>query len=148
MENQDKKQAEEILAEIYRNAQLALQSIADILPQVDDEKTKEELHLEHEEYEKFSARAAKIAKDREIELKEPNMFKKAMMWGSIKMSTLTDNSRSHVADMMLQGTVMGISALRTSAGQTYKDASDEIVALLQEMIEAEERFEKTWKEYL
>ena len=34
--NQDKKQAEEILAEIYRNAQLALQSIADILPQVDD----------------------------------------------------------------------------------------------------------------
>ena len=75
-------------------------------------------------------------------------MKKAMMWGSIKMSTLTDNSRSHVADMMLQGTVMGISALRTSAGQTYKDASDEIVALLQEMIEAEERFEKTWKEYL
>ena len=148
MENQDKKQAEEILAEIYRNAQLALQSIADILPQVEDEKVKEELHLEHEEYEKFSARAAKIAKDREIELKEPNMFKKAMMWGSIKMSTLTDNSRSHVADMMLQGTVMGISALRTSAGQTYKDASDEIVALLQEMIEAEERFEKTWKEYL
>ena len=148
MENQDKKQAEEILAEIYRNAQLALQSIADILPQVDDEKVKEELHLEHEEYEKFSARAAQIAKDRGIELKEPNMFKKAMMWGSIKMSTLTDNSRSHVADMMLQGTVMGISALRTSAGDTYKDASDEIVALLHEMIEAEERFEKTWKEYL
>lgn len=148
MENQDKKQAEEILAEIYRNAQLALQSIADILPQVDDEQVKEELHLEHEEYEKFSARAAKIAKDRDIELKEPNMFKKAMMWGSIKMSTLTDNSRSHVADMMLQGTVMGISALRSSAGETYKGASDEIMALLHEMIEAEERFEKKWKEYL
>ena len=148
MENQDKKQSEEILAEIYRNAQLALQSIADILPQVDDEKVKEELLLEHEEYEKFSARAAKIAKDRGIELKEPNIFKKAMMWGSIKMSTLTDNSRSHVADMMLQGTVMGISALRTSAGDTYKDASDEIMALLHEMIEVEERFEKTWKEYL
>ena len=148
MENQDKNVSEEILAEIYRNAQLALQSIADILPQVDDEKVKEELLLEHEEYEKFSARAAKIAKDRGIELKEPNIFKKAMMWGSIKMSTLTDNSRSHVADMMLQGTVMGISALRTSAGDTYKDASDEIMALLHEMIEVEERFEKTWKEYL
>ena len=148
MENQDKKQSEEILAEIYRNAQLALQSIADILPQVDDEKTKEELHYQYEEYEKFSARAAKIAKDRDIELKEPNMFKKAMMWGSIKMNTLTDNSRSHIAEMMLQGTVMGISALRSSAGDTYKGASDEIMTLLKEMIEAEERFEKKWKEFL
>lgn len=148
MEKQDKKQSEEILAEIYRNAQLALQSIADILPQVEDEKVKEELLFEHEEYEKFSARAAQIAKDRDIELKEPNVFKKAMMWSSIKMSTLTDNSRAHIADMMLQGTVMGISALRTSAGETYQDASDEIISLLQEMIEAEERFEKTWKEYL
>ena len=148
MEKQDKKQSEEILAEIYRNAQLALQSIADIMPQVDDQKVKEELAAQHEEYEKFSARAAKIAKDRGIELKEPNMFKKAMMWGSIKMNTLTDNSRSHIADMMLQGTVMGISALRTSAGETYQGASDEITALLDEMIKAEEQFEKKWKEYL
>ena len=100
MENQERKQTEEILAEIYRNTQLALQSIADILPQVEDTETRNELVSQHEEYEKFSARAAQIAKDRDIQLKEPNMFKKAMMWGSIKMNTLTDNSRSHIADMM------------------------------------------------
>ncbi|MBQ8308577.1 MAG: hypothetical protein IJX96_01960 [Clostridia bacterium] len=148
MENENKKQSEEILAEIYRNAQLALQSIADILPQVDDEEIKEELHAQHEEYEKFSARAAMIAKDRGIELKEPNAFKKAMMWGSIKMNTLTDNSRAHIADMMVQGTVMGINSLRTSASETYANGSDEILELLNEMIEREEQFEKKWKEYL
>lgn len=148
MENQDKKQSEEILAEIYRNAQLALQSIADILPQVDDQEVRNELVYQHEEYEKFSARAAVIAKDRGIELKEPNMFKKAMMWGSIKMNTLTDNSRAHIADMMVQGTVMGVTSLRTSASELYPSASDEIVELLNEMIKAEEQFEKKWKEYL
>ena len=148
MENKDYKKAEEILAEIYRNAELALQSIADILPQVDDQQVKDELHYQHEEYEKFSARAARIAKDRNIEVKGPNVFKKAMMWGSIKMSSLSDNSRAHIADMMLQGTVMGISALRSSASETYKDASDEIMSLLHEMIEMEERFEKKWKEFL
>ena len=31
------KKSEEILAEIYRNCQLALESISDILPEVDDE---------------------------------------------------------------------------------------------------------------
>ena len=148
MENQDFKQTEEILAEIYRNAQLALQSIADIMPQVDDEEVRAELSAQHEEYERFSARASVIAKDRGIELKEPNAFKKMMMWGSIKMNTLTDNSRSHIADMMVQGTVMGVTSLRTTMNDLAADGDEEIKSLMREMIEAEEKFEKTWKEYL
>ena len=144
----EKKKTEEILAEIYRNAQLALQSISDILPAVNDSQVKNELLAQHEEYEKFSARAAMLARDRDILLKEPGMFKKAMMWGSIKMSSLSDNSRSHIADMMLQGTVMGISALRTTASDYVAEDEDEILSLLREMITAEEEFEKKWKSLL
>ena len=148
MENQTCKQSEEILAEIYRNAQLALQSISDITPEVDDEKTREELDRQHEEYERISAKAIMLAKDRGIELKDPGAFKKMMMWGSIKMSTLTDNSRAHIADMMLQGTVMGITALRKSESESCLDANDETIALLHEMLEKEEEFEKVWKSFL
>lgn len=148
MENQKNKKAEEVLAEIYRNAQLALQSISNILPQVDDEEIRAELLSQHEAYEQFSAKAAVLAKDKGIELKEPNPFKKAMMWGSIKMNTLTDNSRAHIADMMVQGTVMGNTSLRTSASEFEADGDEEIYALLDEMLKAEEQFEKKWKEYL
>ncbi len=148
MEQKDRKQTQEALAEIYRNAQLALTSIADILPEVgDDEKLKEELHAQHEEYEKFSAKAAMLARDLGLELKEPNPMKKAMMWGSIKMNTMTDNSRSHIAEMMVQGTVMGISSLRTTAGELM-EGDERIVSLLNEMIDKEEDFEKRWKAYL
>ena len=148
MENQKYKQTEEALAEIYRNAQLALVSISDILPSVEDEDIKRELHLQHEEYERFSAKAAILAKDMNLELKEPNVMKKAMMWGSIKMNTLTDNSRSHIADMMVQGTVMGITALRTTANDFSDDGDETIKTLLKEMIVKEEEFEKKWKSYL
>ena len=148
MEHQDKKKTEEALAEIYRNAQLALESISDILPETQDMAVRNELHAQHEEYERFSAKAATIAKDMGLELKEPNPMKKAMMWGSIKMSTLTDNSRAHIADMMVQGTVMGITALRATAGELPAEGNDEIVALLDEMIKMEEEFEKKWKEYI
>lgn len=149
MEQKERKKTEEALAEIYRNAQLALTSIADILPEVgEDEKVKTELHLQHEEYEKFSARASMIARDMDLELKEPNVMKKAMMWGSIKMNTLTDNSRSHIAEMMIQGTVMGITSLRTTQGELSENGDERISQLLNEMIEAEERFEERWKEYL
>ena len=142
------KKTEEALSEIYRNAQLALQSISNILPEVEDHETRLELERQHEEYEHFSAKAAMIAKDRNIELKEPGPIKKAMMWGSIKMNTMTDNSRAHIAEMMVQGTVMGITALRTTLGEVPEDGNDEIIALLEEMLRMEEDYEKKWKEYL
>ena len=148
MENKAIKKTEEALAEIYRNAQLALVSISDILPAVEDETIKNELHSQHEEYERFSAKAAVLARDMGLELKEPNPMKKAMMWGSITMNTMTDNSRSHIAEMMVQGTVMGITALRATAGDVPTDGNQEIISLLHEMIHKEEQFEKTWKNYL
>ena len=148
MENNARKKSVEVLSEIYRNAHLALQSISNILPAVENEEIKTELMRQHEEYERFSAKAAQLARDFDTELKEPNPMKKMMMWGSIKISTLKDNSPSHIADMMLQGTVMGISALRTSAGDLPCENSEAVCALLQEMIKAEEEFEKIWKEHL
>ena len=149
MEHKQRKKSEEALSEIYRNAQLALVSIADILPEVgEDEQIKTELHAQHEEYERFSARACILARNMGIELKEPNPMKKAMMWGSIKMNTMKDNSRAHIAEMMVQGTVMGITALRSTEGELTEEADEKIVKLLKEMIEAEETFEKRWKQYL
>ena len=148
MEKQACKSTEEALAEIYRNAQLALQSISNILPAVEDEKIKEELSRQHEIYEQFSGKASVLARNAGIELKEPNPMKKVMMWGSIKMNTMTDNSRSHIAEMMTQGTVMGITALKATAGDLPVDGNDEVLSLIEEMIKAEEEFEKIWKEYL
>ncbi len=148
MQDTIQKQSEELLAEVYRNTQLAIQSIADLMPQVEDLSTREELTRQHEEYEQFSARATMLARDKGIELKEPNPFKKAMMWGSIKMSTLTDNSPSHIAEMMVQGTVMGITALKKSLGELSPDAHEEIRKLAEEFVELEEELEEVWKSRL
>lgn len=143
------KKSEEVLAEIYRNCQLALQSISNILPEVENEKLKAEITLQHEEYEKISGKTAVLAKDKGIELKEPNVMKKVMMWGSIKMNTMTDNSCAHIAEMMLQGTLMGITALRKTESELSPDFVDEeIRGILRDLIEIEERFEKRLKEYL
>lgn len=142
------KKSEEILSEIYRNYHLALQSISDILPAVEDEELKAEILREHEEYERISGKAACLARDKGLEVKEPGPVKKAMMWGSIKMSTMMDNSRPHIAEMMIQGTVMGITSLKTSIGDLPVDDDEEITALLKELIELEEDFEKRLKEFL
>ena len=141
------KKGEEILAEIYRNCQLAIQSISNILPETEDEELRSEMESQHEAYEKISAKACVIAKNKNIELKEPNPMKKMMMWGSIKMNTLTDGSRSHVAEMMIQGTVMGITSLKTTATKAECE-DEEICSLMEELILLEEKFEKKLKGYL
>ena len=44
------KKDEEVLAEIYRNCQLALQSISDVLPETEDEELKREIEAQHDGY--------------------------------------------------------------------------------------------------
>lgn len=142
------KKSEEVLAEIHRNCQLALQSISDILPEAEDSEVREELLRQHEEYEKIGGQAAILAKDKNIELKNPSPIKKAMMWSSIKMNTMNDNSRAHIAEMMTQGTVMGITALKTSLGEMSGEADEEIKKLAEELLSSEEKFEETWKSFI
>ena len=140
------KKSEEVLAEVHRNCQLALQSISDILPEAEDADVREELLKQHEEYEKIGGKAAIIAKNKNIDLKNPSPIKKAMMWSSIKMNTMKDNSRAHIAEMMTQGTVMGITALKTPLGEMGEDYADkDIKELAEELLHSEEQFEKSWK---
>ncbi|MBD5631973.1 MAG: hypothetical protein HDP34_01920 [Clostridia bacterium] len=142
------KKDSEILAEIYRNAQLGLTSIADILPEIDDLPIKEEILREHEEYERICSEAASIARKYDLELKEPNPMKKAMMWSAIKMGTAADNSPSNIAQMMIKGTVQGITSLKTSLSESEHVMDEEVKKLLMDLIEIEESFEEKLKSFL
>ena len=141
------KHTSELLAEIYRNTHYALQSISDILPETEDEELREELKRMHDGYEKISGKAAMCGRENGVELKEPNPVKKAMMWGSIKMSTLKDNSRAHVAEMMTQGTVMGITALTRSINENAEQ-DERVKDLAEELLHLEQDYEKKLKNYL
>ena len=127
------KKDSEILAEVYRNAQLALTSISDVLPEVDDVKIKE-IMRQHEEYEKICSKAASLAHRLNVELKDPNPVKKAMMWSAIKMGTANDNSAQNIAQMMIRGTVTGLTSLKTSLTDGSKYMDEEIKTLITELI--------------
>ena len=142
------KSDSEILAEIYRNAQLAQVSITDLLPEVEDEDIKEELLREHEEYEKICSQAAHLASRYDLDLKAPSPIKKAMMWSAIKMNAATDNSKQNIAQMMIKGTVNGITSLKTSLTDGEKIMNTDVKNLLKELIMIEEGFERKLKSYL
>ncbi|MDE6597106.1 MAG: hypothetical protein K2K60_00525 [Clostridia bacterium] len=142
------KSDSEIVAEIYRNAQLALTSISDIMPAVEDGDIREEIMREHEEYERICSEAAQLAMKYNLDLKEPNPIKKAMMWSAIKMGTASDNSAQNIAQMMIRGTVNGITSLKTSLTDGEKVMDGEVKKLLNDLIRLEEGFEKKLKTFL
>lgn len=143
-----KKNDSEIVAEIYRNAQLALESISDIMPAVEDSEIREEIMHQHEEYEKVCSKAAALALKYNIDVKEPSPIKKAMMWSAIKMGTANDNSAQNIAQMMIRGTVNGITSLKTSLTDGGSNMDAEVRKLLNELINMEEGFERKLKKFL
>ena len=135
------------LNDVYKNAHIALQSISDILPSTDDEELKKELQEQYEGYEKVIGKISSYMTERNIEKKDINLLKKAMLWSSIKMKTLVNNSRNQIADMMINGTVMGINEL-TAMKNEEKNLPDEINNLLLELLSLEESYEQRLKRFL
>jgi hypothetical protein len=135
------------LNDIYKNAHIALQSISDLLPAVDDEDIKKELQEEYEGYEKIIGNLSTFMAENGIEPQDVNPFKKAMLWSSIKMKTMINNSKNQVAEMMINGTVMGINEL-TAMKNESKNLNDEILSLLDDLLSLEEEYEQRLKKFL
>lgn len=148
MSVETQKSNEEMLAEVYRNCQNALESISDILPETEDSAVRNEILRQHETYEAISSKACAIAKEQNVELKDPNPMKKAMMWTGIKMNTFADNTPTHIAEMMLSGTVTGIKCLRSSYSESKAGLTEEVDNLVMELLSAEESFETAYKHLL
>ncbi|PWM70360.1 MAG: hypothetical protein DBX59_10925 [Bacillota bacterium] len=146
MEN--KKINEETLNKIYRNAHIALQSISNVRDAAEDEAMKNELNAEYDGYEKIVGEISSAMAQLKLEPKDINMLKKGMLWSSVKLKTAMDNSRRHLADMMIQGTIMGIIELYGLLKDDGALMSEETRALTEKLLEYEEACEKSLKQLL
>lgn len=144
----DKKTTAETLNKIYRNAHIALQSISNVTEENEDTEMKKELQEEYEGYEKIIGEISTAMAELGVEPKDIGALKKTMMWSSIKMKTMADNSRNHLADMMLQGTIMGVKELYTILSEDKQFLDEKTVELVQKLLDFEEANEERLKALL
>lgn len=135
------------ITDVYKNAHIALQSISDILPAVEDEELKTELKEQYEGYEKIIGEISTYMAEKGIEPKDVNFFKKAMLWSSIKMKTIMNNSKNQISEMMINGTVMGINEL-TAMKNEGENLDEEVLEYVQKLLDLEEKYEERLKKYL
>ncbi len=145
MENRDYN--EKAINDVYKNAHIALQSISDLLPAVDDNEIKTELREEYEGYEKLIGEISTFMAENDITPKDIGMMKKAMLWGSIKMKTMMNNSRNQVAEMMIKGTVTGINEL-TAMKNEGGNLDPQVLEYVEKLLKLEEDYQERLKKFL
>ena len=135
------------ITDVYKNAHIALQSISDLIPEVDNDEIKNELQEEYEGYEKLIGEISTFMRDNGVEPKDVNPLKKAMLWSSIKMKTLFNNSKNQVAEMMINGTVMGINEL-TAMKNEGSNLDKGVLDYVEKLLDLEEQYQERLKKYL
>jgi hypothetical protein len=81
------------------------------------------------------------------EVKDNPMYQKAMMKGNVKMNTLINSSDSHIAQMVIQGSTMGITQM-TRLLHDSKNADGISTDIAKEFIKKEEENIEVMKKYL
>jgi len=136
------------LDELNKGACMGMDAINFIIDKVEDEEFKQSLQTQYNKYKDISGRINEVYSkyNSEDEPHETSMMNKAMTWYGIEMKTLTDHSNSKIAELLLQGTNMGIIEGRKLLNN--KEVSEEVKSLLQEYVTMQEDSVENLKKYL
>lgn len=129
----------EMIEQLYKNVKMGSDSIIKLMSKISDGNFKTELTNQLNGYEKFASQAKDMLHLEGIEAKEENVMTK--MWASIgmTMNTLTDSSDSHIAQMVVEGSTMGVTdTIKLLREYENTDVSEKTLALAREIIKFEE----------
>lgn len=97
------------LDEIHKGACMGCDAIHFVLEKVGDKKFKKAIEKQYNDYKGICKDIEKIyPKYNDDKPHETNAMNKAMTWYGIEMKTMMDKSDSKIAELLLQGTNMGI----------------------------------------
>lgn len=135
------------LDELNKGATMGMDAINFVLEKVEDKEFKQTLELEYNKYKDISKRVNKIySKYSDKDPHETNTMNKIMTWYGVQMKTLTDQSNSKIAELLLQGTNMGIIEGRKLLN--HKEVDQEIKDLLNEFVTMQEDSVEKLKTFL
>lgn len=143
----DNKNEVNVLDELNKGACMGRDAIHFILDKVKDNNLKKELNRQYAKYKDIADKIAKVYPEySEKEPHETNAMNRFMTWSGIEMKTMNDDSTSKIAEILLQGTNMGIIEGRRLLNNNTSDK--EVAELLREYVDMQEDAVEKLKEFL
>ncbi len=69
------------------------------------------------------------------------------MWTAIRMKTMLNSGKNHIAEMMIKGTVMGITELTAMKNESER-LTEGVKQRIDKLLEIEESYEERLKNFL
>ena len=135
-------------AEIYKNTKMGTEAILNLLPHVKDDAVRSLMTQQLDGYEKYAARAARALEEAGEKPREEGFLTRIGARIGMSFGTLMDSTTSHIAEMMIEGSNMGITEMTKlinahATEQTAEDAlrlAHEIVVFEEHNLEIMKRF--------
>ena len=145
---QEKNHNAELLNFIYQNSQMGVDTITQLMDITTDEAFKERLHAQLKEYRAIHDKAAQMLEANGFNEEGLSAFEKIRTYLMINFQTLSDDSVSHISEMLMVGSNMGvIDAIKNI--RKYKDTAEpDILNLMEHLKKFEEDNVERFKRYL
>lgn len=145
MENNDMN----VLDELNKGSTMGLDAIEFIRKKVGEPNFKNVLDNEYNQYKDISRRINDLYDEYTTEKQphETSAMNKVMTWWGIQMKAMNDKSNSNLAELLINGTNMGIIEGRRILNQN-PNINKDIQAVLDEYVKMQERSVETLKTFL
>ena len=137
----------EMLQFIYQNTKMGEESIDAVLPSVHDNELANVIEEQRNGYTELSLKAHKQLITHGEDVKDNSAFAKVTLYAGVKLNTLTDKSPSHISEMMIQGSNMGVIDLTKKLNE-YEEISPDVKELANEVIHFEQNSINQLKNFL
>lgn len=136
-----------VLDELNKGACMGMDAISFVMDKVKDEELKEELKIQYKKYKDISKKISKLYPEySDKKLHKTSPMNKVMTYYGIEMRLMNDSSSSHIAELLMQGTNMGIIEGRRLLNN--KDINKDIHKLLKEYVDMQEDAVEILKTFL
>jgi formiminotetrahydrofolate cyclodeaminase len=137
----------DILNSLYENISMGESAVKKVLPKVKDNALKSELQREFRDYKNQCNNIAAQLKAENHKPAGAGWWTKAMSSAGIAFNCAKDSSSQHIAEMMIQGTNMGVIKIN-KALNAATDASPKVVQEAKNILENQQKYIDNLKTYL
>lgn len=138
----------EMLGVIYQNAEMGKDTITHLIEITDSVEFRKRLEAQLIEYQGIFDRADQAIQQQKETAEGISPFAKISSYMMINFKTLADKSPSHIAEMMIQGSTMGIVDMTKKIKELESDVSPEVLKLAEKLLKTEQSNVEEMKKFL
>lgn len=137
----------ELLNFVYKNSQMGVTTIKQLIGIVEDNDFKKHLESQFNEYQEIHKAAQESLNENGYDEKGIGALDKIKTYWMINMETLMDKTPSHISEMLIIGSNMGIIKAVKDL-KKYKNAEPCIITLMERLLRFEENNVQQLKKFL